>query len=187
MRQLPNLITVLRLLLIPVMAFLVFARSYDLAFLLFVLQAVSDWLDGFLARRYHLMTRFGAILDPIADKLAMLAATLLLAWQGFLPWWLAAVMVARDIVIVCGALAYHCLVDRVDMAPTRLSKLNTFVEFSVLAIVLADAAAYFEAEDAMPLLFIITLATVAFSGAHYVWLWSRKALENAHRPAGRAR
>jgi cardiolipin synthase len=133
-------------------------------------------VDGQIARRFNARSRFGAIADPIADKLTMLTVTLLLAWQGLLPVWLATAMVLRDVVIVGGAVAYHRLFGHVEMAPTWLSKLNTVLEFVMLAAVIADAAALVDDRAMLPLLFAAVLLSVVTSGVQYVWIWGRRAL-----------
>jgi cardiolipin synthase len=173
--NIPNAITIVRALLVPVVAFALVARDYDLALTLFLACAIGDFVDGYIARRFDLRTRFGAIADPLADKAIMLAATLLLAWQGWLPWWFALLVVLRDVVIVAGALAYHLRVGHVDMAPTRLSKANTAFEFVLLAGVLALAAELIEPGAWLRVLLWVCTATVIASGVQYVVVWSRKA------------
>lgn len=175
MLNLPNAITVVRALLIPAIAGLLVVRDHHSALVLFLLCAVGDLLDGWLARRLDQRSRFGAIADPLADKLTMLTVALLLAWQGLLPWWFAALVVLRDATIVAGAVAYHFTVERVEMAPTRLSKLNTALEFVLLAAVLAQAAGWFSAPAALHAAVLLTTATIVASGAHYVVSWSVKA------------
>ncbi len=143
MRQVPNAVTLVRLLLIPVLVMLLARRDYAAAFAAFFISALSDFADGVIARRWNARTRFGAIADPVLDKLTMLSVTLTLAVQGLLPLWLVAAIVARDLVIVGGALAYHYSVGRYNMAPTLLSKINTAIEFFTLAMVLGGAADLF--------------------------------------------
>jgi phosphatidylglycerophosphate synthase len=109
---------------------------------LFIASALSDFADGAIARRWNLRTRFGAVADPLADKLTMITVTVLLAVQQALPWWFALAVVVRDALIVGGALAYHVLVGRVEMAPSRVSKLNTALEFLLLIGVLAVGAGH---------------------------------------------
>jgi cardiolipin synthase len=175
LRHVPNAITVVRMLLIPVIGRLLLGERYVEAFWMLLASAVSDLVDGQVARRYNAHSRFGAIADPVADKLTMLTVTIILVWQGLLPVWLAAAIVLRDVVIVAGALAYHRIVGNVEMAPTWLSKLNTVLEFTVLAAVIADAAALIDDREWLPLMFAAVLATVAASGAQYVWIWGRRA------------
>lgn len=176
MRHVPNLITVVRGVLIPVIGALLVEQRYMAALWTLLVSALSDLVDGQIARRFNARTRFGAIADPVADKLTMLTVTLVLAWQGLLPLWFAAAIVLRDIVIVGGAIAYHRLIGPVEMSPTWLSKLNTVLEFAALAAVLADAAGLFEISTQLPALFAIVFATVVASGVQYVWIWGRRAL-----------
>lgn len=177
LRHLPNAITLLRALLIPVVALALLAQQYEGALLVFVLCAAGDFGDGWLARRYDLRTRFGAIADPLADKLTMLTVTALLALQGWLAGWFALLVILRDLVIVAGAIAYHLRVGRVEMAPTRISKANTALEFLLLSGVLAVAAALLDAGPWLELLLWTTSATIVVSGMQYVVLWSRKAAQ----------
>ena len=181
MFTLPNLITITRVLLIPVVAFLLLDHDYKLAFAVFAAAAVGDWVDGFIARRFNQMSQLGAVLDPVADKMTMMIVAMLQAAQGALPVWLAVVIVLRDAVIVAGAVAYRFVVGRIEMAPTRLSKANTFLEFGVLALVMAQAARLVEAESWLMPLFLLLFASVLVSGAHYVWVWRRKAIENGRQ------
>ena len=183
MLNVPNALTLLRLALVPWMAWLLLERAYDAALGVFLAAALTDLLDGYIARRFGLVSRLGATLDPIADKLSMFAATLLLAWQGLLPIWLAVAIVLRDVVIVGGALAYRYRHGHVDIAPTFLSKVNTFIEFGVLLVVMAGGAGWLDAGDWMPAVFALVLATVVASGAQYVWIWGWKAAHEGRRAA----
>lgn len=176
MRHLPNAITVLRAALIPLQAWLLLERDYQTAFLLFVASGVSDLADGWIARRFNLRTRFGAIADPLADKLTMLTVVMLLSMQGWLPWWFAVLVVSRDLLIVAGATVYHFTIGEVEMAPSWISKLNTALEFVFLAGVLALAAGHFDDGPWYRALLYATAATVVASGANYVIVWSRKAM-----------
>ena len=174
-RHVPNAFTVVRVVLIPVIGALLVEQRYVAALWTLLASALSDLIDGQVARRFNARTRFGAIADPVADKLTMLTVTLVLAWQGLLPLWLAAAIVLRDVVIVGGAVAYHRLIGPVEMSPTWLSKLNTVLEFTVLAAVLADAAGFVEIGVQLPVLFAMVFATVVASGAQYVWIWGRRS------------
>jgi len=175
MRNLPNLITALRFGLVPVVAYYAMVEQYAIALPVFLVAAVSDFLDGYLARAWKVVSRLGAALDPVADKLNMFVATLVLAWQGHLPIWLGAAIIGRDIVLVAGVVAYRVLIGPLDMKPTRLSKTNTFLEFGVLLVVMATAAGWIDIRAWMPALFAIVLVTVVASGVQYVWLGTRMA------------
>jgi cardiolipin synthase len=163
---LPNLITIARALMIPVIAYLLALRLFDEALILFALCAVGDLTDGYLARRWNQRTRFGAIADPLADKLTMLTVTLMLAAEGQLPGWLAVAVITRDIVIVFGALAFHFLIHEYEMSPTRLSKLNTAIEFIVLTAVLIHAAEWLDLSGILFPAYVLVASTIAASGLH---------------------
>lgn len=178
MFTLPNFITIGRVLLIPVVAFLLLDHDYRLAFAVFLVAAVGDWVDGFIARRFNQMSQLGAVLDPVADKMTMMIVAILMAAQGLLPIWLAVVIVMRDAIIVAGAVAYRFVVGRIELAPTRLSKANTLLEFGVLALAMAQAGQLVMADAWLMPLFLLVFASVLVSGAHYVWLWRRKAIED---------
>ena len=175
MLTVPNAITIARLVLVPVMGYFLAVGGYGWALIVFMVAAFTDFIDGVIARAFGQTSVLGATLDPIADKLSMFVATVLLAWQGLVPIWLAVAIVARDIVIVGGALAYRLTRGHVEMAPTMLSKVNTFVEFTVLLLVMAGAAQWVEVGAWLPAAFVAALATVLASGAQYVWVWGRKA------------
>jgi cardiolipin synthase len=171
----PNLLTLARLVLVPVVAYFLIRQDYEVALPIFLVAALTDFADGYIARRFKLTSRLGAALDPIADKLSMLVTTVALAWLGLMPIWLAVAIVARDIVIVAGALAYRVAIGPLEVTPTRLSKINTFLEFALLLLVMAGAAQWIDVDAWMPTAFLAVFATVIASGAQYVWLWGRKA------------
>ena len=177
MNNLPNLITLLRLCLVPLLAWCVLSGAYAAAAAMFLIAAVSDLVDGYVARRFAMVSRLGALLDPVADKLNLFVATVTLAWQQLVPIWLAAAIVARDVAIVVGVLVYRLRGKKLEMRPSRLSKLNTFVEFAVLALVLGSAARWVDVDRWLPLLFRVVLVTVIASAAHYTWLWRRGRLK----------
>jgi cardiolipin synthase len=183
MVNVPNLITLIRLALVPVIAYLLWQGAYGYALIVFLSAALSDFLDGVIARTFDQRSALGAALDPIADKLSMFVATVALAWQGLIPLWLAAAIVLRDAVIVIGAIAYRATIGRIEIAPTMLSKVNTVIEFGVLLTVMANAAAWFDVTAWLPALFVLVFVTVVASGAQYVWVWGLKAIRDARRLA----
>ena len=171
MLNVPNLITIVRLALVPLMAWCALTGAYPAAAAIFLIAALSDLADGFIARHYKMVSRLGALLDPIADKLNMFVATIVLAWQDLLPIWLAVAIVARDVAIVFGIVVYRLLGKKLEMKPSRLSKLNTFMEFAVLTLVFASAARWIDIDAWLPLLFGVVLVTVIASAADYTWVW----------------
>lgn len=184
MPNIPTIITIVRLLLAPVVAYLILAGNYAAASAVFVAAALSDVVDGAIARRFSLVSELGARLDAIADKVLVLATALMLAWEGLLPLWLAAAIVIRDAVILSGAIAYRVMVGHVEMAPSLLSKLNTALEFGAVTAVMVDAGGMLDLAAWLPAAFAAAFLTIVLSGAQYVWVWSRKAASARRTGAG---
>lgn len=136
----------------------------------------TDGLDGFLARRFGWQSRLGGILDPLADKLLLDAGFVTLAMVGALPAWLAVLVVGRDLVILAGALAWHLLIGPFNAVPSRLSKLATAAQLSLVLVVLMVAAGLLPslAGRLQWLTAAVALLTLA-SGLHYVFAWGRQA------------
>lgn len=173
--NLPNTITVIRMLLVPVLVCLLLRGAFGGALWLFLAAGISDVLDGFIARRFNLGTRLGAILDPLADKLLVVSSVIVLARLGHLPWWLALAIVGRDLLIVSGAIAFDFRSGRLEMAPSVPGKLNTFVQLALIFLVIGQAAELVQAARWLPALCGLAFLTTVVSGAHYVVVWGRKA------------
>lgn len=179
MRQLPNLITVLRILLVAPLAVAVLEGSYGTALLLFTVAGLSDGVDGFLAKRFGWESRLGAVLDPLADKLLLVVCYVLLGLKAALPIWLVAVVLLRDLVIVIGGIAYHLHVGYVQMAPTVISKLNTVLQVALVVIVMFSLWRAPLVPDLRDPLIYTVFASTVLSGLNYVWVWGRRAYLNA--------
>jgi cardiolipin synthase len=184
---LPNLLTATRLLLAPFVAWRLYLHDVEGAFWLFALAALTDLLDGFLARRLNQRSVLGAWLDPIADKVMLLTTLSMLALTGLLPLWLLAVVVVRDIVILAGAEAYRRLTGGLDVRPTLSGKLATALEFVLVTFTLADLALRWRLDAWIEPFAAVTAAVVALSGLRYVWLWAGKtrAYLRQVEPSGR--
>ncbi len=175
MRHLPNLICVLRLALIwPIIASL-HAGAYLAALGLFVAAAVSDGLDGYLAKRYHWTSELGKFLDPLADKLLLVAVFVESAWLGLIPWWLSAAVVARDVMIGLGALIFRLWFGPLHGRPTLISKVNTGAQLLYVALVLLGAAAHLPLHEVLDAGALITFVTTTLSGLHYILTFTRRA------------
>ncbi|WP_328184559.1 CDP-alcohol phosphatidyltransferase family protein [Marinobacter sp. OP 3.4] len=175
-RWIPNGLTFFRILLVIPFAWTLASDQYRPALALFILAAATDGLDGFLARVCDWKTRLGAIADPLADKLLMITAFLVLSVTDVLPLWLFGLVLGRDLVIVGGGLLFHRLIGPFDIQPSLLGKLNTLVQIlAVLAVMMAEAGFSMPAN-----IHKLALGAVAFmavvSGAHYVGLWGIRAV-----------
>ncbi len=183
LRHLPNLICIARIALIwPIVAALRGA-DYELAMLLFALAAVSDGLDGYLAKRFHWTSELGKLLDPAADKLLLVCVFVTAAWLGLAPRWLTAAVVARDALIALGALVFRMGFGPLQGRPTLLSKLNTAVQLAYLLCVMAHAAFAFAGPGTLEAFAGLTLLTTVVSGADYVVAFSRRAFTMPARPS----
>lgn len=175
LRWLPNAISFLRIALIAPILYAILGGQYEIALILFFVAGFSDGLDGYLAKTFNWHTRLGALLDPLADKLLVAGCFVTLANTGMIPVWLAALVVARDIVIVGGATAYNFLIRPVEGEPTRISKLNTFFELSLVLIVLSRAGFGWPDRNTVIVLGSAVFVTVVVSGVDYVWSWTQRA------------
>lgn len=173
--QIPNAITILRMLAVAPLLWLLWQRQYALALMLAFAAGASDAVDGFLAKRYGWTSRLGGLLDPLADKLLLVSCFLVLTVQGHLPGWLLALVIGRDLLIIGGGTAFHFLVRPVEGEPSMLSKANTCLQIGLILWVLLDLA-WLELPMALGGgLVVAVAATTVGSGLHYVWEWGRRA------------
>jgi cardiolipin synthase len=176
LRQIPNLITSLRILLIAPLAVALLRYELLIALGLFMFAAVSDLLDGFIAKRFGWQSTLGGVLDPAADKLLLATSFVVLAIMHLVPLWLMATAVARDLVIVGGAVAYRLWLGPVEARPSNLSKLNTLCQ--ALFILCVIARQQFAQPDAWAIVTLgtLTFLTTAVSGIDYVLRYGKAAL-----------
>jgi cardiolipin synthase len=175
LHHLPNIICLLRVALIwPVVATLRGGEPF-VALGLFVAAAVSDGVDGYLAKRFNWVSELGKILDPLADKLLLVTVFVAATWLGLIPWWLTAAVVARDVLIGLGALTYRLWFGALRGRPTVLSKLNTGAQLGYVMLVLLHAAASVPPHEVIEACGLITLTTTVASGLHYVLSFARRA------------
>ncbi|MEW5789347.1 MAG: CDP-alcohol phosphatidyltransferase family protein [Pseudomonadota bacterium] len=182
---LPNLLTAIRLILAPFVAWRLAVYDVDGAFWLFAFAALTDLLDGNLARLLNQRSVLGAWLDPIADKVMLLTTLSMLCLTELLPLWLLWVVLVRDGVILAGAEAYRRLTGGLDVRPTLSGKLATALEFLLVSFTLADLALDLGMDAAILPATQVTAAAVAFSGLRYVWLWGGKTRAYLRKNAGR--
>lgn len=180
-RDIPNILTFLRILLVAPIVVLLVKERYASAMVLFAIAGVSDGLDGYLAKRNGWITRLGSFLDPLADKVLLVCCYLTLGWNGLLPWWLVALVLGRDLVILIGAAAFHILIGRFDAEPTLLSKTNTFAQIVLVLAVVVDQLVTLSAQSVVESLIYVVAATTIASGVGYVWDWGRRAHQTKKR------
>ena len=172
---LPNLISLARLLAVPLAVWLIVSDKFAAAFWLFVAAGVSDALDGFIAKNFGRRTVLGAYLDPLADKVLLVSVYVTLGLHGHIVNWLVILVVFRDLLIIGGALLYQTLTLSLKMRPLLISKLNTAAQIALIAVVLAHLGLGIDDRGAIALLVYVVAATTFLSGAAYVAIWGWRA------------
>ena len=164
---LPNVITLLRILLTPLLVWLLLDHRMEQALLVFLIAGFSDGLDGLIARVFHQKSKLGAYLDPLADKLLLVSSFILLGHMEKIPYWLVIITVSRDAIIVLGIVTLMLHQLRVEIKPLVLSKLNTLLQLLTIFVVLGSV--YITPPPwGLMLLFSITAMLSIASGLHYI-------------------
>lgn len=172
--NLPNVITLLRLAAVPGVAWLILQQRWDAACWLFLAAAVSDGIDGLLARWLNQLTQLGAALDTVADKALGVVTLVMLTQVGAIPLWVTLAILLRDSIIVLGALSYRGLAGHLEIHPTWLGKTHMFAELSLLSLVLGGLAGLLSLGDWLHALFVAVFVIAVASGVQYVWIWGAK-------------
>jgi cardiolipin synthase len=178
-QQLPNLISLARLLAVPVAVYLILLDELLAAFWVFVAAGISDAVDGLLAKRMNLESEIGAYLDPLADKALLVGVFVTLGYVGQVPIWLVILIVFRDVLIIGGAILFQTLTQSLHMAPLFISKVNTVAQLALAAAVLARPALGVPLDKVPEILIFIVAVTTFLSGAAYVikWGWMAVVME----------
>lgn len=169
--NIPNTLTLGRIVLVPLVVWLIITHEMLAAFLVFLLAGVSDALDGFLAKRFNWHTELGAYLDPIADKALLVSIYVTLGFAGHLPVWLVIAVVSRDILIVGAVLLSWMLSRPIAMQPLLISKTNTFSQIILAGLVLAELGLGLGLEKIVWVLVWVTGTLTILSAAAYFWGW----------------
>jgi cardiolipin synthase len=171
--SIPNLITLARIILVPVVVWLIASGQLRLAFLLFLAAAVSDAVDGFLAKRFGMKTELGAYLDPLADKVLIVSNYVTLGITGVIPLWIEILVVSRDFMIV-GAIILSWVIDRpVKIRPHMVSKANTGVQIVFAGLVLVAYGYGFHVEPLLTLVMVLVAVLTLLSVGLYLAEWVR--------------
>ena len=170
---LPNLITIGRLIIVPLVIVMIGQAQWSTAFILFVVAGVSDAVDGFIAKRFDMRSEFGAYMDPLADKALLVSIYVTLSVTGVLPGWLAIVVVSRDLMIVAAIMVSWLMGRPVAIHPLTVSKLNTFVQIAFAALVLSEKTFGFGFGGFdIAAMWVVAALTMA-SAAAYLAVWLR--------------
>lgn len=180
----PNVLTFVRMGLIPVFASLLVYGRETSALIVFAIAGISDGIDGFIARRMKQQSELGTIIDPIADKLLMTTAFIILTMPNVLqpvrhlpvPFWVTAAVIGRDILIITIAGAINVMTGFRGFKPSWLGKLSTLVQ--VIAVALILLAAVFKVSFYLPTVYTMVVALAFFSGLHYIFFVARLMKES---------
>ena len=173
----PNLITLARFALVPLLLVLLQDKQYVFSLAVFFVAGVSDALDGYLAKRFNAVTWLGSLLDPLADKVLLMSSYYMLAYLELIPFWLSVVVIFRDLVIVGGYLILALFYDATNIQPSRISKLNTFLQISFILLVLAALSYNLSIALLISSLAVLVLITSVTSCVDYVVRGSKVSMQ----------
>ena len=177
--SIPNIITLGRILLVPIIVSAIVSSQMEIAFAVFLVAGISDAVDGFLAKRFNMASELGALLDPLADKALLVSIYIALGVWGEIPRWIVILVVSRDIMIVAAVIVSWLFDKPVAMKPLMVSKLNTVAQVAFAALVLAALAFGFEpAPYDIILMALVTVFTLSSVSLYLVeWLRHMSTIE----------
>jgi cardiolipin synthase (CMP-forming) len=183
LRQIPNLISSIRILLVVPIAVALLNHRLAATIALFGVAALSDAADGFLAKRFGWQSELGAVLDPAADKLLLATVFVSLAYLRLIPLWLMIAAVARDGIIVSGALLYRFCLGPLAMRPSAVSKFNTLCQVAFVMAVIGKEEFSLPPGGVVLVLGALVFVTTVVSGIDYVLIYGRRAWSRTRGPA----
>ena len=169
----PNLITVFRLVLVPIVIMMILQEDWGWAFALFVIAGVSDGLDGYIARRFEMRSEFGALIDPLADKVLIVSIYVTLAIVEVIPAWLAIVIVFRDIMIVMAFMLSWMMAQPMAVKPLFVSKVTTALQIAFAAFLLGGLAFALELGLLIDLFALLIVVLTIMTAGIYLVRWLR--------------
>jgi len=176
--NLPNVLTLSRILLTPFIVYAILEHQPAMALLFMAIAGLTDMLDGAIARIFNQRSTVGAYMDPLADKLMLISTIVTLYTMDQIPLFLFLAVIFRDLIIVIGAIAYEIVTHQLEMTPTITSKITTFLQILIVLLILANAA-----WQLLPLWLIsgvawLTFAMTVLSGVQYMIVWMEKAVRS---------
>lgn len=166
--SIPNILTLLRILLVPLFVILLMRHMYEMALLVFTVAGLSDGLDGLIARYLNQRTALGAYLDPAADKLLLVSAYIALGIMDVMPAWVSVIVISRDVIIVLGIAILSLTQKPYEVRPTIVSKCTTTAQIVTVLVTLFDPTHLRLPSIHVPLLWLTAVLTI-LSGLHYVY------------------
>jgi cardiolipin synthase len=172
--NLPNILTLARILLLPLFAVTIIYREFKIALLVFFLASVTDLLDGLIARIKKQTTYFGRILDPVADKFFLITSFVLMSAYGFIPKWLTIIVISKDVIVLTGCIILYLATHSLKIEPSFIGKVTSASQFILIGLILV----ILNIDETMSMhisLFISVAVLTALSGLHYVYKGLKEA------------
>jgi len=167
--SIPNILTLVRILLTPVFVILLLRDLFPMALLVFAIAGISDGLDGLIARYMNQRTPLGAYLDPAADKLLLISSFVALAVLGIIPPWVTVIVIARDVIILLGLAIFTLTEKKYEISPTLVSKCTTTAQIVTVLVTLYDPT-HMKLAMLYPVLLWCTAILTTLSGLHYIFI-----------------
>ena len=166
--NLPNILTLARILLLPFFAAALVYKEYQYALLLFIIAAITDLLDGFIARITKQITDFGKILDPVADKFFLLTSFILMTIYDLIPKWFMITVISKDLIVTTGCIILYFVTNNLKVEPSIWGKLASACQFVLIGLVLLKLNIS-DGTQISVLFFVVVAVITAISGIHYVY------------------
>jgi len=166
--SLPNIITIIRIVLMPFFAATLIYNKYQYALILFISAGVTDILDGYIARLKRQVSHFGTILDPVADKFILFTSFILLTANGIIPKWLTVVVISRDLIVITGVLILYFVTSQMRVEPSFLGKISNILQYLLIGAILLSVS--IKGRLIIPVSYLILVALLtALSGLQYIY------------------
>ena len=173
--NIPNLLSISRLLIMPILVWLIISNQLMIAFWLFFLAGLSDAADGIIAKKFNMITQLGSYLDPLADKTLLVSVFFTLGMQNYVPFWLVLLIICREALIIGGAIVFRTLTRSLTMKPLSISKINTFLQVILAGFILGHNGYEVQLAGLEQVLIIVVSLTTIVSGMSYVVIWTMHA------------
>jgi len=179
--NIPNILTLARIIMTPIIVYMVLSNQPWLALALMVIAGITDMLDGAIARYFNMRTTVGAYLDPLADKIMLISLFVTLFIVGQVPLFVFLAIIFRDLIIILGAITYEIVTRQLTMQPSLISKATTFIQIIYVALLLLNMAIV------IPVILLqitlwLTFSLTCASGLHYLISWTSKASKQETKP-----
>lgn len=177
--NIPNVITLTRIILLPFFATALIYEQYPYALIIFVTASVTDLLDGYVARMTGQITELGKILDPVADKLFLITSFVLMSMTEMIPTWLAIVVISKDVIIILGCLILYIISSALRIEPSMLGKVSNALQFVLIGLVVLVRNIRDGLQIGTPL-FVVVAVVTALSGVQYLYRGMKMASVESH-------